>query len=120
MLAFSNTSPISNLAIIGRLDLLKCQFPLLWIPGAVAGELALHPDPVARAAIQAAIGEQWIKTALAQNSTLLSILLTSLHKGEAEAIALATDMKARIVIIDEREARQTATQAGLSVTGVLA
>jgi hypothetical protein len=50
---------------------------------------------------------------------LLSILLSSLHKGEAEAIALATDMKADIVIIDEQEARQTATQAGLSVTGVL-
>ncbi|MGA3238964.1 MAG: DUF3368 domain-containing protein [Bryobacteraceae bacterium] len=50
---------------------------------------------------------------------MLSILLSSLHKGEAEAIALATDMKADIVIIDEQEARQTATQAGLSVTGVL-
>jgi uncharacterized protein len=119
MLAVSNTSPISNLAIIGRLDLLKCQFSLVWIPGAVAGQLAAHLDPVAFAAIQAAIGEQWIRTALPESSTLLSILLSSLHKGEAEAIALATDMRADIVIIDEQEARQTATQAGLSVTGVL-
>jgi hypothetical protein len=119
MLAVSNTSPISNLAIIGRLDLLKGPFPLLWIPGAVADELAVHPDPVACAAIQAAISEQWIKTAVPQTSTLLSILLSSLHKGEAEAIALAADMKADIVIIDEQEARQTAVQAGLTVTGVL-
>ena len=65
------------------------------------------------------IREKWIKTALPQSSTLLGILLSSLHKGEAEAIALATQLGADIVIIDEREARQTATQAGLSVTGVL-
>jgi uncharacterized protein len=119
MLAVSNTSPISNLAIIGRLDLLESQFPVLWIPAAVADELAAHPDPVARAAIQTAIGGQWIKTAIPQTSTLLSILLSSLHKGEAEAIALATELNADIVIIDEQEARQTAKQAGLSVIGVL-
>ena len=79
----------------------------------------MRPNPVAFAAIQAAIREKWIKTALPQSSTLLGILLSSLHKGEAEAIALATDMRADIVIIDEQEARQTAIQAGLSVTGVL-
>jgi uncharacterized protein len=117
MLAVSNTSPISNLASIGRLDLLKFQFSALWIPAAVADELAVHPDPAARGAIQTAIHEQWIKTA--QTSTLLSILLSSLHKGEAEAIALATDLKADLVIIDEQEGPQTAKQAGLSVTGVL-
>jgi uncharacterized protein len=54
-----------------------------------------------------------------QHSTLLSVLLSSLHKGEAEAIALAGDLKADIVIIDEQEGRQLAGQAGLSVTGVL-
>jgi uncharacterized protein len=120
MLAVSNTSPISNLAIIGHLDLLKLQFGALWIPGAVADELAVHPDPFALAAIQKAIRDQWIKeTAVPQHSTLLSVLLSSLHKGEAEAIVLAGDLKADIVIIDEQEGRQLATQAGLSVTGVL-
>jgi predicted nucleic acid-binding protein len=119
MLAVSNTSPISNLASIGRLDLLKFQFSALWIPAAVADELVVHPDPAARAVIQTAIHEQWIRTALPQTSTLLSILLSSLHKGEAEAIALAIDLKADLVIIDEQEGRQTAKQAGLSVIGVL-
>ena len=118
-LAVSNTSPISNLAIIGRLDLLESQFSVVSIPAAVADELAAHPDPVARAAIQTAIGGQWIKTAIPRTSTLLGILLSSLHKGEAEAIALAIDLNADIVIIDEQEARQTAKQAGLSVIGVL-
>ncbi len=119
MLAVSNTSPISNLASINRLELLRSQFSELWIPAAVAQELTSHPDPVTRARIQTAIQDQWIKAAVVQNSNLLSILLSSLHQGEAEAIALATDLKADIVIIDEQEAPQLATQAGLSVTGVL-
>jgi predicted nucleic acid-binding protein len=77
------------------------------------------PIPIARAAIQTSIGGQWIKTAIPRTSTLLGILLSSLHKGEAEAIALAIELNADIVIIDEQEARQTAKQAGLSVIGVL-
>ena len=92
---------------------------MLWIPGAVAEELDSLPDPVALAAIQTAICDQWIKTMAPHESNLLSVLLSTLHKGEAEAIALATQLSADIVIIDEQEARQTATQAGLSVTGVL-
>jgi uncharacterized protein len=119
MLAVSNTSPVSNLASIGHLDLLKFQFSLLLIPDAVASELLAHPDPVALAAIQTALREHWIRTALAPNSELLNILMPALDKGEAEAIALAVDRKADIVLIDEREARQFATRAGLPVTGVL-
>jgi uncharacterized protein len=119
MLAVSNTSPISNLASINRLELLRSQFSALRIPPAVAHELTAHPDPFAHAIIQTAIRDQWIRIAAAQNSNLLSVLLSSLHRGEAEAIALATELNADIVIIDEQEARQLATRAGLCVTGIL-
>ncbi len=53
------------------------------------------------------------------DSALLTILLSSLHKGESEAIALAADLKAEVVLIDEQEGRQMAVNAGLAVTGVL-
>ena len=119
MLAVSNTSPISNLASIRHLDLLKLQFTALWVPDAVAEELAAHPSPVALAAIQTAIRDGWIRKATVQSSILQSLLLASLHKGESEAIALAVDLKADTVIIDEQEGRKLATQAGLAVTGVL-
>ncbi len=119
MPAVSNTSPISNLAIIGHLDLLKAQFSELWIPNAVAEELAANPYPAALAAIHAAIHDGWIKTADPKNPTLLNLLLPSLHRGEAEAIALAVDLKAETILIDEQEGRLLARQAGLSVTGVL-
>ena len=50
---------------------------------------------------------------------MLNVLLLDLHRGEAEAIALASEMSADMVLIDEREGRQIAIKAGLSVTGVL-
>ena len=60
MLAVSNTSPISNLASIGRPKLLKSQFPTIWIPDAVSKGLIVRPDPDARDRIQEAIREQWV------------------------------------------------------------
>jgi hypothetical protein len=119
MLAVSNTSPVSNLAYIGRLDLLKAQFPVVWIPDAVALELARHPDPGAAAVINAALRDQWIRTAAPKASRLLRLLLLQLHPGEAEAIALASDLNADTVLIDEREGRALAVESGLAVTGVL-
>jgi predicted nucleic acid-binding protein len=119
MLAVSNTSPISNLASIGRLELLKSQFSELWIPVGVAEELAAHPDPVAQATIQNAIRSQWIQIRTPRDSRLLRLLLLQLHRGEAEAIALATDLNADFVLIDEQEGRQLASRTGLAVTGVL-
>lgn len=119
MRAVSNTSPISGLTYIGRLTLLRSQFPEIWIPTAVLHELRARPDPVSLAAIENAISDGWMKTTSAPASHLLKILSLHLHAGEAEAIALAADMKADIVLIDEQEGRQFAAQAGLSVTGVL-
>ena len=94
MRAVSNTSPISNLASIGRLELLKSQFSQLWIPDAVVGELTAHPDTIAQATIQKAIRDRWIQIATPGDSGLLRLLLSQLHRGEAEAIALATELKA--------------------------
>jgi predicted nucleic acid-binding protein len=119
MLAVSNTSPISNLASIGRLELLKSQFSELWIPNAVFVELTAHPDPIAQTTIQTAIRDQWIRIGTSRDSGLLRLLFLQLHQGEAEAIALATDLHADFVLIDEQEGRQLASKTGLAVTGVL-
>ena len=119
MRAVCNTSPISNLAVIGHLSLLRSQFSEIWIPPAVLVELGAHPDNTVLAVIQEAISEKWIRAAGARQSPLLSVLSPHLHRGEAEAIALAVDLKADVLIIDEQEGRQFAVQAGLSITGVL-
>src|SRR5437879_2696533 len=119
MRAVSDTSPISALASIGRLAILQTQFSEIWIPTAVADELKFHPDPLAVKLLQSAVRENWIRSASPQKSHLLSVLLLYLHRGEAEAIALAAEMRAHVVLIDEQEGRRFAEQAGLSVAGVL-
>lgn len=119
MRAVSDTSPISALAYIERLSLLRSQFSEIWIPTAVSDELKLHPDLGAAESIQTAIREDWIQQASPSASHLLALLRVHLHRGEAEVIALATDIKADTVLMDEQEGRQFASQAGFAVTGVL-
>ena len=41
MLVVSNTSPVLNLALIGRLDLMQQQFDKVWLPQAVTDELRI-------------------------------------------------------------------------------
>jgi uncharacterized protein len=45
--------------------------------------------------------------------------LRELDAGEAEAIVLAIERRADILLVDERRARKTATAAGLAVTGLI-
>jgi predicted nucleic acid-binding protein len=118
MLAVSNTSPISNLAWIDRLELLQTQFSQLRIPPAVASELKNHPDQTASAAIENALGK-WISIASPQDTPLQKMLRRQVDPGEAEAIALAADLGAVVIVIDEQEGRLLARQAGLSVIGTL-
>jgi hypothetical protein len=82
-------------------------------------ELSAHPDPDALALLQTAIRDQWIKLSFADDSHLLKLLLLQLHAGEAEAIALAAELRADMVLIDEQEGRQLARLASLPVIGVL-
>ena len=120
MPAVSNTSPISNLACIGRLNLLHEQFSELWIPPAVDSELRDLPNSIARKLIsdakRAGLIQRWPDIA---NTKLVSLLMLELHRGEAEAIALALETKTDHLLIDERDGRLMARQLGLSLTGVL-
>ncbi len=128
MRTVSNTSPISNLAWIGRLDFLLDQFQEIWIdflldqfqeiwiPIAVETELQNVPDPAVRKAVDEAKRRGWLKSRPASDAALVSLLTLELHPGEAEAIALALEMKAEYLLIDEREGRALARQLGLPIT----
>jgi predicted nucleic acid-binding protein len=115
----SNTSPLSNLAWIGRLNLLLHQFHEVWIPKAVETELQDVPDASALKAIDDARRLGWLKSRAVSDAAVVSLLMVELHQGEAEAIALALELKAKRLLIDEREGRTMARQLGLTTTGVL-
>lgn len=61
MLVVSDTSPLSNLAIIGRLELLREQFAEVWMPPAVARELGALGDSPAQVALLEAVRAGWLK-----------------------------------------------------------
>ncbi len=81
----SNTSPISNLAWIGQLNLLLDQFHEVWIPKAVETELQNVPDASALKAIDDARRQGWLKSRPVSDAALVSLLMVELHQGEAEA-----------------------------------
>jgi len=119
MLVVSNTSPISNLAIIGRLNLLRSQFREIRIPIAVQSELDRVSHPAALKEIQRAFHDGWIKPQALQDGKIARLLATALDPGEAEAIALALALSADLILLDESDGRRAAEHAGLRVTGVL-
>ena len=119
MLVASDTSPISNLAIVGRLKLLRTQFEEIWIPGAAESELQGLPHASALANIQEARREGWIKPRVIGDDHIVRLLESGLGRGEAEATALGIELPADLVLLDERDGRSAAKRIGLRVTGVL-
>jgi uncharacterized protein len=105
MIVVSDTSPISNLAAIGQLDLLRQLYGAVTIPTEVYRELlkAGETDPGA-IAVQTL---DWIQIYSVSNLGLLQTLQGCLDIGEAEAITLAVELKADRLLIDERRGRRS-------------
>ena len=103
MVVVSDTSPITNLAIIGHLSLLQKQFQEIWVPVAVQVELRALQDSVALAMIDAALQKRWIKPRIVAPNPIVRFLTSELDRGEAEAIALGIELAANVVLLDERE-----------------
>ncbi len=119
MVVVSNTSPILNLAIINRLNLLREQFRKIYIPLAVITELRVAENLPGSEQVRAGIHKGWLRVEKIKKLSTINIIKRDLDIGEAEAIALALELKADWILLDEREARKTAKNLGLSVTGVL-
>lgn len=116
MIVVSNTSPVMNLAAIGQLDLLRKLYGSITIPPAVYNELASRPDLPGGMEVQSS---DWIAAELIGNAILVKSLLFELDLGEAEAIALALQRNADLLLIDERLGRRVAGRLGLRCVGVL-
>jgi uncharacterized protein len=119
MRVVSDTSPISNLAIIGRLDLLRQRYGEVRIPGAVKKELAVLTRIEARKSIEDALSEGWIIVFDNPPARLPPSDRVFIGLGEASAIDLALDVKAALVLIDEKKGREVARRHGLTAGGLL-
>ncbi len=117
MIVVSDTSPINNLAAINQLHLLHQLYGTVLIPEAVYQELTDPDFPVAGATEVQTFN--WIQTRAVSDRTLVEALSSELDIGEAEAIALAVEIQADQVLIDERRGRLVATRLNLRYTGIL-
>jgi uncharacterized protein len=109
-----NSGPLIALAGISQLELLPKLYSKIITPAAVHREVA----SARRFSSQAAVfSVAWLEVRTLPGA--LDPLLTSeLGRGEAEVIALAQEIGAERVLIDERKARRIAALVyGLAVTG---
>jgi len=117
----SDTSPLTNLAVIGQLELVQTQLSSVAVPEAVWRETLALPHRDGRAALIAARTAGWLRVAAVANSAMAaSLRLAGLDEGESEAIALAVETSEPLLLIDEKKGRVAARRLGVPVAGALA
>jgi predicted nucleic acid-binding protein len=117
VIVVSDTSALSNLALVKHLWLLEAIYQTVIIPEVVASELIAASNST----ISAIPKLSWIQTQSLANAQLANQLQRErgLDAGEANAIALALELQADDLLIDERLGRQEALRLGLSIIGIL-
>lgn len=116
MIVVSDTSPITNLAAIGQLDLLRQLYQQVIIPEAVFQELMTQGGQHPGAIVQQLA---WVEMRAVVNRNVVKALRAELDEGEAEAITLAQELAANVLLMDERLGRAAAARFGLKVVGIL-
>jgi hypothetical protein len=112
VIVVSDTSPVLALAAIGQLDILRLLFADVVVPEAVHQELVRKnpeflPLPT------------WLRFQRASNRGLVNSLVAEIDLAEAEAIALAMELHADLLLIDERLGREVAQRQGLQFIGLV-
>lgn len=112
-----NATPLINFASINRLDILKSLFSKIIVPSQVWEEVVTKASEYETSKVIKSA--DFITVKKAKDEILYKTLLMDINKGEAEAIVLALETKAELVILDEKEARDYAEYYGLNFTGTV-
>ena len=117
MIVVADASPLIALARIGRLELLRAMFGKLLLPEAVWHEVVAAG--LDRAGARTVMQAHWIERRKVADAGMVGLLRRDLGAGESEAIVLAREAGANLVLIDERAGRTAAKRLGLPVTGLV-
>ena len=116
MIVISNSTPLIALSRINKFGLLREYFGEIHIPKEVFNEVVTRGGNLSGA--EEVASAEWIKVENTGDKIAVESLSITLDKGEAEAIVLAREMNA-LLIIDDGDGRRTAESLGLKITGTL-
>lgn len=119
MIVIADTTPIITLMKLQRLDLLEKLFDTVIVPNAVYEELVSNSNYQTEA--QMVVECPFLKRLEVSDRQSIKILreVVGLDAGESEAIALAEEKHADLLIIDERKGRRVAKQMELKIIGTI-
>jgi len=109
MIVVADTSAISNLITVGKVGILGAFFGEVRIPPAVERELLAWHSAL----------PPFISVLRPNDQEAVSRLTAELDPGEAEAIILARELHADLLLVDEQKGRLAASRFGLKSTGLL-
>jgi len=113
----SDTTALNYLGRIGQFELLRLQFQHVLIPPAVLAELKARPDLPGVKCVQQARADGWLELRSPQNQKVVETLRETLGAGESEAIALAQELPASLLLMDEAAGRDVAERLHLNLIG---
>lgn len=116
MIVVGDTSPINYFVQIGCESVLPSLYQRVLIPRSVLDELG-HPGAPKVVAKWLLELPRWIE--VRRTVTPPDAALAELDPGEREAIQLAQEQRADLLLIDERRGRLEAKRRGLATTGTL-
>jgi predicted nucleic acid-binding protein len=107
-----DSTPIIALLGIGRLGILKELYETVIIPEAVRKEVVIKDAC-------AFDGYSWIQVKPVANVAAKEAFTAALHDGEVEAMLLAKEIIADLIIMDDILARKHAKYLNMNVTGTI-
>jgi len=110
----ADAGPLIGLARVGGLDVVRALFGRVLVPPAVYSELKVSSSRAGATALATAVGEGWLGQR--EITHVPARLIRSVDLGEAQAIALAKEAGA-LLLIDERAGRTAARREHVLIIG---
>lgn len=117
MIVIADSSPLILLARIGHLSLLRALYNRVVVPTAVYRE-TVGEQPI-RPGASTIAGADWIAVEEVTDLLAVRLLGQQIGPGESEAIVLAMQLNAELLLIDDAKGRRMAEAYGLSTAGTI-
>jgi predicted nucleic acid-binding protein len=116
MIVVADASPLRYLVLIGDVNLLPALYGFVLTPPAVMSELSREqtPEEVRR---WAAEPPAWLR--IQAPAGAIPVLSSTLGAGEVHALALASELSADLLLIDDWAARRESQRFKLQIQGTL-